>query len=243
MFVLAARRLPTRYGKVMMVRHKKTGKVYAMKVLRKKDLMKRKQVQRTMVERTILSHVEHPFIVGMKFAFQTPAKLYMVIDFVSGGDFFTLLTREGCVSVSRARLYIAELALALQHLHSLGIVYRDLKPENVLIDRDGHVKLTDFGLSRLFSKEVTINMGDSKAEDGEDGEEGGHLKVSNSFCGTEQYMAVRGLRVLRVARIVPLACDRRLPHVWVGVVGVVVVWCLLSMSPLMCDVGDARTTL
>ena len=126
------------YGKVMMVRHKRTRGVYAMKILRKKDLMKKKQVQRTMVERAILSNVEHPFIVGLKYAFQvrpptlrayvgswcgalhrrlmvgglcvhrvqTPAKLYMVIDFVSGGDFFTLLTREGCLSLKRTQLCV-----------------------------------------------------------------------------------------------------------------------------------------
>lgn len=72
----------------------------------------------------------------------------MVMDFVGGGDFFSMLSREGSVPEDRARLYMAELILALDHLHSMGIVYRDLKPENVLLNTDGHLKLTDFGLSR-----------------------------------------------------------------------------------------------
>jgi serine/threonine protein kinase len=86
--------------------------------------------------------------VGCVLALQTPKKLFMVMDFVSGGDFFTLLSREGSVSEAQARLFMAEILLALEHLHKLGIVYRDLKPENVLLAEDGHVKLTDFGLSR-----------------------------------------------------------------------------------------------
>ena len=142
-----------------------------------------------MVERNILSTIDHPFIVSLKYAFQvrqwciscgdplqgwcwfrqmrcracgvshrpsalpcvcvqTPKKLFMVMDFVAGGDFFTLLSREGSVSEEQGRLFMAEIVLALDHLHKLGIVYRDLKPENVLLAEDGHIRLTDFGLSR-----------------------------------------------------------------------------------------------
>jgi serine/threonine protein kinase len=97
--------------------------------------------------------------VGCVHALQTPKKLFMVMDFVSGGDFFTLLSHEGSVSEAQARLFMAEILLALEHLHKLGIVYRDLKPENVLLAEDGHVKLTDFGLSRwvpCMSRSVSV---------------------------------------------------------------------------------------
>jgi hypothetical protein len=119
------------FGKVMQVVHKGTGKVYAMKVLRKNDLVKRKQVERTKTERSILAAAKHPYIVSLHYAFQTSQKLYMVMDFVQGGDFFTYLRREGRLPETRVKLYVAEIALALSHLHDLGIVYRDLKPENV----------------------------------------------------------------------------------------------------------------
>jgi hypothetical protein len=119
------------FGKVMQVVHKGTGKVFAMKVLRKSDLVKRKQVERTKTERSILAAVMHPYIVSLHYAFQTSQKLYMVMDFVQGGDFFTYLRREGRLPETRVKLYVAEIALALNHLHELGIVYRDLKPENV----------------------------------------------------------------------------------------------------------------
>jgi hypothetical protein len=118
---------------------KDEGVVYAMKVMRKKDLKERRQIKRTLTERLILTKVRHPFVVGMRYAFQTRNKLYMVMDYVSGGDFFSLLAREGPVPEHRAVLYMAEIVLALEHLHSLGIVYRDLKPENVLLDADGYV--------------------------------------------------------------------------------------------------------
>ena len=134
----------------MQVKHLGTGAVFAMKVLRKAELIKRKQVERTKTERSILAAVKHPFVVRMHYAFQTAQKLYMVMDFVQGGDFFTYLRREGHLPEERVRIYIAEIALALHHLHGCGIVYRDLKPENVLLDEEGHVKLVDFGLSRSF---------------------------------------------------------------------------------------------
>jgi len=137
------------YGKVMQVLHKPSGAVLAMKVLRKSALVRRGQVARTLNERDILASASHPFVVGMRCAMQTSRKLYLCMDFVPGGDFFTLLSRRGAVPERRARVYVAELVLALAYLHSRGVVYRDLKPENVLLDADGHIALTDFGLSRL----------------------------------------------------------------------------------------------
>jgi serine/threonine protein kinase len=99
-------------------------------------------------EREILEKINHPFIVKLHFAFQTPSKLYFVMDFLNGGELFYHLKREGRFTESRTVFYSAEILLALDCLHKNGIIYRDLKPENVLLDSDGHIKLTDFGLSK-----------------------------------------------------------------------------------------------
>ncbi|GMI13149.1 hypothetical protein TrVE_jg115 [Triparma verrucosa] len=171
------------FGKVMQVRHKQNGNVYAMKVLKKAELVRRRQVERTKTERHILEKATgHPFMVSLAYAFQTSAKLYMVMDFVQGGDFFTFLRKVGRMKESWVQLYICEIALALQALHDIDVVYRDLKPENVLLERDGHVKLTDFGLSRSFE------IRDALPDDREKGR-GAMGFTTRSFCGTEQYMA------------------------------------------------------
>uniref|UniRef100_A0A8D2AA88 non-specific serine/threonine protein kinase n=1 Tax=Sus scrofa TaxID=9823 RepID=A0A8D2AA88_PIG len=143
------------------------GQLYAMKVLKKASLKVRDRV-RTKMERDILVEVNHPFIVKLHYAFQTEGKLYLILDFLRGGDVFTRLSKEVLFTEEDVKFYLAELALALDHLHRLGIVYRDLKPENILLDEIGHIKLTDFGLSK-------------EAVDQE--------KKAYSFCGTVEYMA------------------------------------------------------
>ena len=168
------------FGKVMQVRHKADDQqIYAMKILKKTELRRRRQVERTQTERTILANVRHPFIVCLHFAFQSNDKLYMVMDFVQGGDFFTLMRKFKRLPEDWVRIYVSEIAMALQHLHDMDVVYRDLKPENILLCGDGHLKLTDFGLSRFFETRPP------NAEDiiGEDD------VVTRSFCGTEQYMS------------------------------------------------------
>jgi len=136
-------------------------------------------VERTQTEMNILAAVRHPFIVQMHYAFQNESKLFMVMDFVQGGDFFTLLRKFKKLPEDWARVYVAEIAMALEHLHHLEIVYRDLKPENILLCADGHLKLTDFGLSRFFETRPPAPE-DILSEDN---------VVTRSFCGTEQYMA------------------------------------------------------
>ena len=178
------------YGKVLLVQHTGTRALYAMKTLKKSAVIRRKQVGRTMVEKLILERVAHPFIVNLVFSFQTRKKLYMVMEYVMGGDLFTLLSTRGLASEPRARLYMAEMILALEHLHAAGVVYRDLKPENVLLDAEGHLKLTDFGLSRLSNREGQ-SVADSVASAVASAT---HLpsaaeEATFSFCGTEQYMA------------------------------------------------------
>ncbi|XP_005230938.1 ribosomal protein S6 kinase alpha-2 isoform X2 [Falco biarmicus] len=158
------------YGKVFLVRKIKgsdAGQLYAMKVLKKATLKVRDRV-RSKMERDILAEVNHPFIVKLHYAFQTEGKLYLILDFLRGGDLFTRLSKEVMFTEEDVKFYLAELALALDHLHGLGIIYRDLKPENILLDEEGHIKVTDFGLSK-------------EAID--------HDKRAYSFCGTIEYMA------------------------------------------------------
>ncbi|KAK9754846.1 Protein kinase C terminal domain [Popillia japonica] len=157
------------FGKVFLVRKvvgADAGTLYAMKVLKKATLKVRDR-HRTKMERNILVDVEHPFIVKLHYAFQTEGKLYLILDFLRGGDLFSRLSKEVMFTEEDVKFYLAELALALNHLHYLGIIYRDLKPENVLLDSDGHIALTDFGLSK------------QPIEEGK----------AYSFCGTVEYMA------------------------------------------------------
>lgn len=159
------------FGQVYQVRKKDTKRIYAMKVLQKKVIVQKKEVAHTVGERNILVRTameESPFIVGLKFSFQTPTDLYLVTDYMSGGELFWHLQKEGRFNEERAKFYIAELILALQHLHMHDIVYRDLKPENILLDANGHIALCDFGLSKA---NLTKN------------------DTTNTFCGTTEYLA------------------------------------------------------
>uniref|UniRef100_A0A915Q7Z3 Ribosomal protein S6 kinase n=1 Tax=Setaria digitata TaxID=48799 RepID=A0A915Q7Z3_9BILA len=173
------------FGKVLLVKKihgRDAGQLFAMKVLKKATLKVRDRY-RTRAERDILTRFRHPFIVRLHYgrivwislnytvealSFQTEGKLYLILDFLPGGDLFNRLSKEIMFTEDDVKFYLAEIALALGHLHSLGIAYRDLKPENVLLDADGHISLTDFGLS----KESTEKNG-----------------KTYSFCGTIEYMA------------------------------------------------------
>ncbi|KAL5391959.1 Serine/threonine-protein kinase, variant 2 [Paraphaeosphaeria minitans] len=159
------------FGQVFQVRKRDTRRIYAMKVLSKKVIVQKKEVAHTLGERNILvrtAMADSAFIVGLKFSFQTPSDLYLVTDYMSGGELFWHLQREGRFQEARAKFYIAELILALQHLHDHNIVYRDLKPENILLDAKGHIALCDFGLSKA---NLTENA------------------TTNTFCGTTEYLA------------------------------------------------------
>ncbi|SNX81934.1 probable SCH9 - serine/threonine protein kinase involved in stress response and nutrient-sensing signaling pathway [Melanopsichium pennsylvanicum] len=157
------------FGRVFQVRKKDTKRIYAMKVLSKREIALKKEVTHTMGERKILEKsLDCPFLVGLKFSFQSATELYFVTDYKSGGELFWHLQREGRFTEERARFYIAELVLALEHLHKYDIVYRDLKPENILLDATGHVALCDFGLSK-----PDLGAG----------------QLTNTFCGTTEYLA------------------------------------------------------
>ncbi|KAG1446161.1 hypothetical protein G6F56_009663 [Rhizopus delemar] len=156
------------FGKVYVVRKKDTNRIYAMKVLRKSRIISRSEVTHTMAEKTVLAKIRNPFIVPLKFAFQSPDKLYLVLAFINGGELFHHLQLEGKFSEERSRFYTAELLSALECLHDFNVVYRDLKPENILIDYNGHIALCDFGLCKL-------NMSENER--------------TNTFCGTPEYLA------------------------------------------------------
>jgi len=158
------------YGKVMLVQNKRdaSGTVYAMKMLRKENIVKRNQIEHTQTERKVLESMDHPFIVQLASAFQTPTKLYLVLEYCAGGELFFHLSRAGRFSESRAKYYAGQIMFALGHIHKHDVIYRDLKPENLLLSAEGHVKVTDFGLSK---EGISDNIS------------------ATTMCGTPEYLA------------------------------------------------------
>lgn len=164
------------FGKVMLVRKKEgpgSGSIYAMKVLKKSVVAAKGQVEHTKSERSILCEIRHPFIVRLRFAFQSEDKLYLITDYYNGGSLFYHLRKSKSFTEDRARFYAAELLSALDHLHQQHIIYRDLKLENILMDHTGHIALTDFGLSK---QNIDVTGG------------------ATTFCGTAEYIAPELLR-------------------------------------------------
>jgi protein-serine/threonine kinase len=161
------------FGDVYLVNKKNTGKLFAMKVLRKERIMERNLIKYAVTERNVLTYIKHPFIVPLKYAFQTPSKLFLILEYCAGGDLSTHLMREKRFSEQRAKIYLCEIVLALEELHKQDIIYRDLKPDNIVIDKDGHVLLTDFGLSKegIFDNHA-----------------------AKSFCGSLAYLAPEMIR-------------------------------------------------
>jgi serum/glucocorticoid-regulated kinase 2 len=156
------------YAKVLLVRKKDNGQMYAMKILKKKVIEKKKQEGHIQTERNVLiSMKEHPFFVKIHYSFQTEKNLYFIIDYCPGGEIFGMLQKRHRLSENETRFYAAQLILAIEFLHKKNILYRDLKPENVLIDSDGYLKIADFGLSKL-----DIDKGNAK-----------------TICGTPEYLA------------------------------------------------------
>ncbi|XP_056115227.1 microtubule-associated serine/threonine-protein kinase 2 isoform X1 [Rhinichthys klamathensis goyatoka] len=171
------------YGAVFLVRHKETRQRFAMKKINKQNLILRNQIQQAFVERDILTFAENPFVVSMFCSFETRRHLCMVMEYVEGGDCATLLKHIGALPVDMARMYFAETVLALEYLHNYGIVHRDLKPDNLLITSMGHVKLTDFGLSKIGLMSLTTNLYEGHIE--KDARE----FLDKQVCGTPEYIA------------------------------------------------------
>ncbi|XP_051788654.1 microtubule-associated serine/threonine-protein kinase 2 isoform X2 [Erpetoichthys calabaricus] len=171
------------YGAVYLVRHKETRQRFAMKKINKQNLILRNQIQQAFVERDILTFAENPFVVSMFCSFETKRHLCMVMEYVEGGDCATLLKNIGALPVDMARMYFAETVLALEYLHNYGIVHRDLKPDNLLITSMGHIKLTDFGLSKIGLMSLTTNLYEGHIE--KDARE----FLDKQVCGTPEYIA------------------------------------------------------
>lgn len=153
------------FGRVCLCREKSTKKYGAMKILAISDVIRLKQVEHVKNEKNILQEIRHPFIVNLRWHYRDSACLYMLFDYVCGGELFSYLRNAGRFSTSTANFYTAEIILALEYLHTQSVVYRDLKPENLLLDRDGHLKITDFG----FAKKLTDRTW--------------------TLCGTPEYLA------------------------------------------------------
>ncbi|XP_056264893.1 microtubule-associated serine/threonine-protein kinase 1 isoform X2 [Pseudoliparis swirei] len=171
------------YGAVYLVRHREMRQRFAMKKINKQNLILRNQIQQAFVERDILTFAENPFVVSMFCSFETRRHLCMVMEYVEGGDCATLLKNIGALPVELARMYFAETVLALEYLHNYGIVHRDLKPDNLLITSMGHIKLTDFGLSKMGLMSLTTNLYEGHIE--KDARE----FLDKQVCGTPEYIA------------------------------------------------------
>lgn len=152
----------------MLVACKRTGQLYAMKVLQKRQVFAKNLVRYVMTERNVLSYVRHPFIVRLHYAFQTDTCLALVLHYCPGGNLSQLIAKHGALREPLAQLYMAEIFLAVEHLHERQVVYRDLKPENVVLDTDRHAMLTDFGLAKGSVE---------------------GLRGTGSFCGSVAYLA------------------------------------------------------
>ena len=157
------------FGKVLLVHNEELNKYFAMKILKKKFIEKNKQQFHVKTERKILEIIEHPFVAKLYYAFQNSEKLYLLTEYMPGGEMFYHLHKDIYFSEERTKFYISEIFLALIYLHKNNIIYRDLKPENILLDEQGHIKLTDFGLSKIVN-----NINKDK---------------TYTICGTPEYVA------------------------------------------------------
>jgi len=155
------------FGKVFLVQHKSDGNLYAMKCIRKDVIIEHEQLENIRLEKDILNKINHPFLVNMEFVFQNEQRIYFLMKFIKGGELFRHFVQVKRFPEEHVRFFTAQVALALGHLHENKIIYRDLKPENVLVGEDGYLMVADFGLAKFV-------------QNGE---------MANSFCGTAEYLA------------------------------------------------------
>lgn len=156
------------YAKVILVKKKESGELFAMKVIKKSSIQRKRQADHIYIEKNVLTSLQHPFLIKFYYSFQTENKLFFVLEYCPAGELFNLLQKRKRFSEEQARFYSAQMVLAIEHMHTKDIIYRDLKPENVLLDKSGYIRLTDFGLSRMNA---------------------GPNEDVKSICGTPEYMA------------------------------------------------------
>ena len=172
------------YGAVHLVKHRQNHERYAVKKISKTNLILRNQVEQAFVERDIMTFTDNPFVVALFCTFETKNHLCLVMEYVEGGDVATLLKNiGGPLNIDIARMYFAETTLAVEYLHSYGIIHRDLKPDNLLITAIGHIKLTDFGLSKIGLMSLTTSYYEKHIDK--------ETKTFNDkqICGTPSYIA------------------------------------------------------
>eukprot|EP00727_Mastigamoeba_balamuthi_P005116 m51a1_g14602 putative protein kinase (676) ;mRNA; f:1189235-1192183 len=176
------------YGSVYLVRKLQTGDLYAMKTLSKAHLEKKNKVRRLRTERDILAQAQNDYVVRMYWSFADTESVHLVMEYMPGGDCFSMLQVCGGLDEPSARTYLAETVMALKYLHSHGIIHRDLKPDNMLIDKDGHIKLTDFGLSKKAVQDSSAGSRNS-VENLRISLQSSSEASASTACGTPDYMA------------------------------------------------------
>ena len=140
------------FGEVRVCKYTPTGEIVAVKKMKKDEMYKKNQILHVRAERDVLSEARLPWVVELKYSFQDDMYLYLVMEFCPGGDLMSLLINKDILSEDEARFYTAELVLCLEAVHKLKCIHRDIKPDNILIEQSGHVKLSDFGLSKKIVK-------------------------------------------------------------------------------------------
>ncbi|PWN28047.1 kinase-like protein, partial [Jaminaea rosea] len=178
------------FGRVLLVRDRLHDRLFALKCLNKSHLLRMRQVEHVTSERDILLHTKHPFIVGLHATYQDSRCIYLLMDFVVGGEVFTYLRRAKRFPLEVAKFYLASIVLVLAHLHGSDIVYRDLKPENILLDQQGYVKVTDFG----FAKQLGGGSDTNTTKNGAHSSRDGNANRTFTLCGTPDFLSPESVR-------------------------------------------------
>lgn len=160
------------FGKVMLCKRIGTNNYYAIKSVAKERLIQEKKLQTIMTEKDALRKANHPFITKIYFSFQSTSKFYLGLEYAPGGDLNKQIEEKGRINIEDVRIYAAEVSIAIQYLHSIGVIYRDIKPENILVAADGHIKLSDFGLTKILEND----------------------EVTSTICGTPDYLAPEAIK-------------------------------------------------